>query len=106
MSLSRPDIEKWHSLHKHLRTKAIASEKVGRSLAYQAAVRTTFVLVLINSCASRVTSENSASRAGVVRAIAKSLHCRSGLQAQIRPRLLEGHFHRPSLHESLQDLLR
>ena len=41
-------MEKWLYFHKCLLTQAMASEKVGCSLAYQAAVRTTLALVFLS----------------------------------------------------------
>ena len=56
--------------HSARRTAASASAKVGRSLIYQAACRTDSLRRSFWRWASNVTSENSPSRAGVVRAIA------------------------------------
>lgn len=75
-SVSDNDVWKWQLLHKQRLTSASASLKVGCSLAYQAAVRTTFVLSLIKALAIKVTNENKPNRIGVERAMARSFHCR------------------------------
>src|SRR5215813_8081826 len=54
---------------------AIASAKVGVCFSYQAAVRTGLTSALISRSAINVTIENNPKSAGVVRAIARSLHC-------------------------------
>lgn len=43
---------------------------------YQAAVRTTLVPILIQCPATKVTKAYRASKVGVVRAMARSFHCR------------------------------
>ena len=61
-----------------LRTKAMTSEKVASVFLYQAEVRIVRVLLFNNSKAVRTTMENMENSAGVVRAIARSDHCRCG----------------------------
>ena len=58
------------------RTAARVSAKVGRGLRYQASVRTAERARRSRRAASSVTIENSASRQGVVRAMARSDHWR------------------------------
>ena len=71
------------------RTRASASEKVGRALGYHAAWRTTSPGGPMRGCAQSVTSEKSPSKAGVVRRIARSDHWRWRLDAEVPPDLLE-----------------
>jgi hypothetical protein len=75
MSGSRSDPRKVACAHNSLRTSAKASEKVGLGLRYHAARRTGSMLCIIRWWAKRLTSENSANNAGVVRRIASSDHC-------------------------------
>ena len=56
--------------HRRWRTKAMASEKVGWGLSYQAALRTGMVSPDPSWWAARVTQENSPKSSGVVRAMA------------------------------------
>ena len=70
------DIEKPCVLQISRRTAARVSAKVGRCLRYQAAVETAKRARLVRHVPSNVTMENSASRHGVVRAIAWSDHWR------------------------------
>jgi hypothetical protein len=65
-----PDIEKPCALQISRRTAARVSAKVGCCLRYQAAVETAKRARLVRRVPSNVTMENSASRQGVVRAIA------------------------------------
>ncbi|RKK01140.1 hypothetical protein EBE87_27315 [Pseudoroseomonas wenyumeiae] len=58
------------------RTAARVSLKVGRSLRYQALLAAALRSEALSWAARRVTSENSPSRHGVVRAMARSDHCR------------------------------
>ena len=51
ISVSCGDVEKWRCSHKCRRTKAIASENVGRVLSYQAALRTHVTPFSISRCA-------------------------------------------------------
>ena len=60
--------------HRWWRTRAIASEKVGRALEYQAAERTGTDWPRPSACAASVTHENNPKSAGVVRATARSDH--------------------------------
>ena len=60
--------------HISRRTAAMASLKVRTDFGYQAAVRGLRRRDLARSCAQRVTIEKSASRAGVVRKMALSVH--------------------------------
>src|SRR5438552_14940124 len=69
-------MQKVVSLHNCLLTEAIASEKVGCSLTYQAACRTESFPVAACRSAMSTTSENRPNKAGVVRSIACSFHCR------------------------------
>ena len=62
--------------HRCWRTKAIASEKVGRGLAYHAAVRTGIVSLAPSRWAPSVTQAKRPKSTGVVRAMARSDHWR------------------------------
>jgi hypothetical protein len=53
----------------------MTSAKVGRSFVYQAAKRTGMGCLVRKQSAISVTSENNPNSTGVVRAIAKALHC-------------------------------
>src|ERR1700687_2075410 len=70
------DIDKFEPLHSTRRTVAMASLKVGSSLAYQAADLGWRARATLASAAHRVMRENRPSRAGVVRAMARSDHWR------------------------------
>jgi hypothetical protein len=59
------------------RTQLRASEKVGRTLTYQAACRTESGRSCTKQWATSVTQENNPSNTGVMRAIAFSDHCRN-----------------------------
>lgn len=73
--LSR-DIDKFGALHSSRRTAAIASLKVGSSLRYQAADLGRRQATKVGSAAQSVTSENIPNSVGVIRAMARSDHCR------------------------------
>jgi len=76
-SVSEPDMPKVAEAgHMVLRTDAIASEKVGADLAYQAADRAGVLWFRCCRWAARATQENKPKRAGVVRAMARSDHWR------------------------------
>jgi SAM-dependent methyltransferase len=62
--------------HSRRRTRASASAKVGNGLAYQADCRGRIVCVVMAGCASRMTREKRPTSAGVVRAMARGVHCR------------------------------
>src|SRR3954469_16062387 len=64
------------SWQKCRRTAASVSLKVGRRLRYQAALITAPRAFGLSCAASKVTRENSPSRQGVVRAMARSDHWR------------------------------
>jgi hypothetical protein len=70
-----PDVSKPCSTQNCRRTAARASVKVGRGLRYQASVRTAEHALRLRCAASKATIENSASRQGVVRVIARSDYC-------------------------------
>src|SRR3954447_11414212 len=87
------------------RTAASASLKVGWGLRYQAAAVMCRRSRAGSRAASKVTIENSASRQGVVRAIAfRPLPLR--LDAQMRTGFLEGDLHLPASHEPSHDPCR
>src|SRR5215207_750131 len=76
VSVSAGDPQKvCSSAHSSFRTKASASAKVGCLLWYQAACLRAPVACPIRRWANKVTSENNANSAGVVRPIANSDHC-------------------------------
>ncbi len=75
MSSSAADIEKLLPVHNRCLTEAIASEKVGHCLSYQAALLTSNFPFACKRSASKATSENRASNTGVVRAMALWDHC-------------------------------
>ena len=86
MSFSCADPQKISSCaHNSLRTRAKASEKVGRALSYQAAPRTIPSPLAMYRWARSATSENSSSNAGAVLWIARSDQCRWGLPDAHRP---------------------
>src|SRR3954447_10406845 len=72
----RRDVSKPCSRHSCRRTAARVSAKVGRGLRYQASVDTAVRAWRSRRAASRDTRENSPSRQGVARAIARSDHWR------------------------------
>ena len=75
MSIAEGDPQKVACAHNSLRTSAKASAKVGSRLWYQAARRTTPTARLIWRSTNKAISENSPSKAGVVRCMAISDHC-------------------------------
>src|SRR5215216_3600750 len=75
VSVAEGDPQKVSCAHNSLRTSAKASEKVGSRLQYQAACRTTPTARVIRRSTNKAISENSPSKAGVVRRIANSDHC-------------------------------
>ena len=77
MSGSATDSEKpSDASHRWRRARAMASTKVGDGLSYQAALRWVMGRRFCNAWAARVVQEKSPSRAGVVRAMARSDHWR------------------------------
>ena len=77
MSGSATDSEKpSDASHRWRLTRAMASTKVGDGLSYQAALRWVMGRRFCNAWAARVVQEKSPSRAGVVRAMARSDHWR------------------------------
>ena len=78
--------------HRCRRTRAMVSTKVGDSLSYQAAVRWVMGCCFCNAWAARVVQEKRPSRAGVVRAMAKSDHWRWVSTPQVGAHLLKGDF--------------
>ena len=75
MSCSAADFEKLLPDQGSCLTEAIAPEKVGRCLLYQAAVLTSNFPFICKRSVSKVTSENRANNTGVVRAMALWDHC-------------------------------
>ena len=62
--------------YRRRRTRAMASTKVGDGLSYQAALRWDMGRPFYKTWAARVVQQKSPSRAGVVRAMARSDHWR------------------------------
>ena len=100
--------------HRRRRTRAMASPKVGDGLPYQAALRLGHGAPVCKAWATRVVQEQSPSRLGVVRAMARSGHWRWGLQAQVGPHflkepapyLIRGDLQLPAQDKPFQDLGR
>ena len=84
----------------------MASTKVGDGLSYQAALRWVIGCRFCNPWAARVVQEKRPSRAGVVRAMARSGPLALGLHAQVGPHLLKGDLQLPAQDKPFQNLGR
>ena len=84
----------------------MASTKVGDGLSYQAALRWVMGRRFCNAWAARVVQEKSPSRAGVVRAMARSDHWRCVSTPQMGSYLVEGDLQLPAQYKPFQDLGR
>jgi len=101
MSGSESDMQKVaEARHKALRTRAMASEKVGKGFSYQAAERTGVLGPAGSRRAATVTQEKpqegwSGSANGQVRPLALGLH------SQVGPSLLKGDLQLPAQYKPL-----
>ena len=98
------DVGKVACVHRCLRTRASASLKAGAVFVYQAVGRSGAEGRVMDACARSVTREKRPSSAGVVRALARSDHWRSRLDAQMRPHRAEGDREVPAEHEPRENL--
>jgi hypothetical protein len=105
VSVPEGDPQKVACAHDSLRTSAKASENVGSRLWYQAACRTISTARVMWRSPNKAISENSPSKAGVVRRMAISDHCLCVSNPRCL-RLLEGDLKPPAPHEPTEDFPR
>src|SRR4051794_8095760 len=105
------DVASICAAHSSCRTRARASLNVGSGLGYQRTLSSSGPRSTASWLAHRVTSENSARSAGVVRRMARSDHC-LWLEAvlpthpEVPTSLFEGGLHPPSANKPAQDVDR